>query len=138
VIFAVATPVARRRCIVFEPIANLRDAPAEWSLQYERESAKNADAANRNRKKLGSERQLTGFTFFSWQVAPSNLQERAQHDAASAYIRSQAHAHWTGNMLAQPLVGDRIGINACIPSGVRWEQLPGNEASRGEGSTRCR
>jgi hypothetical protein len=54
----------------------LRDAPAEWSLQYERESAKNADVANRNRKKLGSERQLTGFIFFSWQAAPSTLQER--------------------------------------------------------------
>ena len=54
----------------------MRDAPAEWSLQYERESAKNADVANRNRKKLGSERQLTGFIFFSWQAAPSTLQER--------------------------------------------------------------
>ena len=39
-------------------------------------SAKNADVANRNRKKLGSERQLTGFIFFSWQAAPSTLQER--------------------------------------------------------------
>jgi hypothetical protein len=39
-------------------------------------ATKNADVANRNRKKLGSKRRLTGFIFFSWQAAPFTLQER--------------------------------------------------------------